>query len=107
MADVAFLTLPELGRLLRLRRVKAVDLAGVFLDRLERLGPRYQAVVRVLREPALAEARERDAELKRGKDRGPLHGIPYGVKDLVAVDGAPPNWGPAAYRTPLPRATPR
>ena len=103
MADVAFLTLPELGRLLRLRRLKAVDLAGVFLDRLERLGPGYQAVVRVLREPALAEARERDAELKRGKDRGPLHGIPYGVKDLVAVDGAPPDWAPTAYRTPIPQ----
>ena len=102
-ADIAFLTLPELGRLLRLRRVKAVDLAALCLERLERHGPSFQAVVRVLREPALAEAREHDAELARGKDRGPLHGIPYGVKDLVAVEGAPPAWRPSAYRTPLPQ----
>jgi aspartyl-tRNA(Asn)/glutamyl-tRNA(Gln) amidotransferase subunit A len=101
VADVAFLTVPELGRLLRLRRVSAVELAGVFLDRLEQLGPRYNAVVRVLREPALAEARERDAELARGKDRGPLHGIPYGVKDLIAVEGAPTVWGASGYRNQL------
>jgi aspartyl-tRNA(Asn)/glutamyl-tRNA(Gln) amidotransferase subunit A len=100
---VAFLTVADLGRLLRLRRVSAVELTTEFLGRLERLGARYHAVVRVLREPALAEARERDAELARGKDRGPLHGIPYGVKDLVAVEGAPPEWSPPGYRTPLPR----
>jgi aspartyl-tRNA(Asn)/glutamyl-tRNA(Gln) amidotransferase subunit A len=86
MPDHAFLAVPELGRLLRLRRLSAVDLAGASLDRLERLGPRYEAVAELLRETALAEARERDAELLRGKDRGPLHGIPYGVKHLVAVD---------------------
>jgi len=103
VSDVAFLTIPELGRLLRLRRISAVELAGHCLDRLERLGPPCRAVVRVLREPALAEARERDAELARGKDRGSLHGIPYGVKDLVSVEGAPPEWAAPAYRTPLPQ----
>ena len=91
MTEVAFLTIPELGRLLRLRRISVVELARECLDRLEHLGPRCRAVVRVLREPALAEARERDAELARGKDRGALHGIPYGVKDLVSVEGAPPG----------------
>jgi aspartyl-tRNA(Asn)/glutamyl-tRNA(Gln) amidotransferase subunit A len=101
VAEVAFLTVPELGRLLRLRRISAVELAGTFLERLERLGPGYNAVVRVLREPALAEARERDAELARGKDRGPLHGIPYGVKDLIAVEGAPTVWGASGYRSRL------
>lgn len=101
MADVAFLTIPELGRLLRKRRVSAVELARVSLERLERLGPSYNAVVRVLREAALSEARERDAELARGKDRGPLHGIPYGVKDLIAVEGAPTVWGAPAYRNRL------
>jgi aspartyl-tRNA(Asn)/glutamyl-tRNA(Gln) amidotransferase subunit A len=103
VTDVAFLTITELGRLLRLRRVSAVELATEFVERLERLGPSYRAVVRVLREPALAEARERDAELARGKDRGPLHGMPYGVKDLISVERAPPAWRPPGYRTALPQ----
>src|SRR5690242_318211 len=86
MSDPAFLTVPALGRLLRLRRLSCVELATACLDRLERIGPRYSAVAELLRESALADARERDVELLRGKDRGPLHGIPYGVKHLVATD---------------------
>jgi aspartyl-tRNA(Asn)/glutamyl-tRNA(Gln) amidotransferase subunit A len=86
MPDPAFLTVPELGRLLRLRRLSCVELATASLDRLEQIGPRYSAVAELLRDSALAEARERDLELQRGKDRGPLHGIPYGVKHLVATD---------------------
>jgi aspartyl-tRNA(Asn)/glutamyl-tRNA(Gln) amidotransferase subunit A len=101
VTDFAFLGIPELGRLLRDRKVTAVGLAEYFLDRLERLGPNYNAVVTVLREPALAEARERDAELARGKLRGPLHGIPYGAKDLLAAEGAPTTWGAQPYRDQL------
>jgi aspartyl-tRNA(Asn)/glutamyl-tRNA(Gln) amidotransferase subunit A len=101
VAKVDFLTIPALGRLLRARRISAVELAERSLERLEQLGPGYNAVVHVLREPALAEARERDAELARGKDRGPLHGIPYGVKDLLAVAGAPTTWGASGYRNRL------
>ncbi|HET7471328.1 MAG TPA: amidase family protein, partial [Gemmatimonadales bacterium] len=86
MPDSAFLTVPELGRLLRLRRVSCVELATACLDRLEQIGPRYGALAELLRDPALTEARERDVELLRGKDRGPLHGIPYGVKRMVATD---------------------
>ena len=86
MPDPAFLPVPELGRLLRLRRLSCAELASDCLDRLERIGPRYAAVAELLRESALAEARERDIELFRGKDRGPLHGIPYGVKHLVGTD---------------------
>jgi aspartyl-tRNA(Asn)/glutamyl-tRNA(Gln) amidotransferase subunit A len=98
MTDPSFLTIPELGGLLRSHRVSAVELTGHFLDRLERLGPRYNAVVRVLREAALAEAAERDRELAGGRIRGPLHGIPYGVKDLLATEGAPTTWGAQPYR---------
>ena len=101
MIDLAFQTIPELGRLLRDRKTTAVVLAEYFLDRLERLGPNYNAVVTVLRESALAEARERDAERKRGKVRGPLHGIPYGAKDLLAATGAPTSWGAQPYRDQL------
>ena len=98
MSDLAFLAIPELGRLLRSRKVSAAELASHFLDRLERLGPTYNAVVTVLRDRALAEARERDQELRAGRDRGPLHGIPYGAKDLLAADGAPTTWGAQPYR---------
>ncbi len=98
MNDPSFLTIPELGTLLRSRRLSAVELARHFLDRLERLGPTYNAVVTVLREPAVAEARLRDRELAAGEIRGPLHGIPYGVKDLLATEGAPTTWGAEPYR---------
>jgi aspartyl-tRNA(Asn)/glutamyl-tRNA(Gln) amidotransferase subunit A len=87
--------------MLRGREVSAVELAAHFLARLERLGPAYNAVVTVLRTQALAEAKQRDAELAEGKDRGPLHGIPYGAKDLLAADGAPTTWGAQPYRRQL------
>jgi aspartyl-tRNA(Asn)/glutamyl-tRNA(Gln) amidotransferase subunit A len=98
MSDLTWLTIPELGRLLRARKVSAVELAEHRLARLERLGAAYNAVVTVLRPQALAEAGQRDAELAKGKDRGPLHGIPYGAKDLLAAEGAPTTWGAQPYR---------
>jgi aspartyl-tRNA(Asn)/glutamyl-tRNA(Gln) amidotransferase subunit A len=98
MTDLSFLTLPQLGVLLRSRQVSAVELARHFLGRLEQLGPTYNAVVTVLREPAMSEATQRDRELAAGKIRGPLHGIPYGAKDLLAAEGAPTTWGAQPYR---------
>ena len=98
MTDFSFLTVEELGTLLRKRQTTAVDLTTFFLERLERLGARFNAVVTVLRPSALDEAAERDRELAGGTDRGPLHGIPYGVKDLVAAEGAPTTWGAEPYR---------
>lgn len=98
MNDPSFLSIPELGASLRSRRLSAAELTGHFLDRLERLGPSYNAVVTVLRQPAMAEAALRDRELAAGKIRGPLHGIPYGVKDLLATEGAPTTWGAEPYR---------
>jgi aspartyl-tRNA(Asn)/glutamyl-tRNA(Gln) amidotransferase subunit A len=98
VTELTWLTIPELGRLLRDRKVSSVELAEHFLGRLERLGPAYNAVVTVLREQALAEARRRDGELARRTDRGPLHGIPYGAKDLLAAEGAPTTWGAQPYR---------
>jgi aspartyl-tRNA(Asn)/glutamyl-tRNA(Gln) amidotransferase subunit A len=101
VSDLTWLSLPELGRLLRARKVSSVELVQHFVDRLERLGPVYNAVVTVLRAPAIAEARLRDAELASGKDRGPLHGIPYGAKDLLAAEGAPTTWGAQPYRNQM------
>src|SRR5205807_1812369 len=93
--DLAFAAILELGRLLRTRRVSATELAELFLERLERFGPRYNCLVTVTPERALAAAARADRELAAGKIRGPLHGIPYGVKDLVAVRGWPPDSRPA------------
>ena len=98
MADVAFLSIVELGRLLRQKKTSATELATYFLDRLERIGPRYNAVVAVTRARALAEAAQADREIKAGKWRGPLHGIPYGVKDLLATKDYPTTWGAEPYR---------
>lgn len=101
MTDPSFLSITELGALLRSGRVSATELTRHFLERLELLGPRYNAVVTVLRQPALAEAAERDREIHSGKIRGPLHGVPYGVKDLLATQGAPTTWGAQPYRNQM------
>jgi aspartyl-tRNA(Asn)/glutamyl-tRNA(Gln) amidotransferase subunit A len=101
VSELTWLTLPELGRMLRTRKVSSVELAEHFLDRLERLGPRYNSVVTVLRESAIFEARLRDAELRSGRDLGPLYGIPYGAKDLLAAEGAPTTWGAQPYRNQM------
>ena len=96
--DFAFLSVVELGRLLRQKKTSATELATYCLDRLERLGPRFNAVVTVSRERALAEAAEADREIRQGQWRGALHGIPYGVKDLLAAKGYPTTWGAEPYR---------
>ena len=88
----------ELAALVRAREVSPVELAEHFLDRLERLGPRYNAVVTVMREHALIQARRAEGEIAAGRYRGPLHGIPYGAKDLLATAGAPTTWGAAPHK---------
>lgn len=95
--DVFFATLGELNRGLKAREFSAVDLARAFSDRLERLGPRYNALALSLREQAVRSAKEVDADLKRERFRGPLQGIPYGAKDLLSVAGQPTTWGAKPY----------
>ena len=97
--DPVFMPLRELAAHVRARRVSPVDLAETFLTRLEKLGPRYNAVVTVTRERALAEACRAEEEIAAGRYRGPLHGIPYGAKDLLATGGGvPTSWGAAPFR---------
>ncbi len=96
--DLAFASVRELGRLLRRRQVSAVELAQQSLDRLQRLGPKLNAVVTITRELALEQAKTADAELRGGRDRGPLHGIPFGAKDLLATRGIPTTWGAEPFR---------
>src|SRR5262245_55446425 len=97
-ADLAFAPLPILGRGLRQKQFTSVALTEFFLDRLENIGRRFNAVVTVTRDRALAEARQADRDLADGKDRGPLLGIPYGAKDLLATRGIPTTWGAAPLR---------
>ncbi len=97
-AEFAFLTIRELGRQLRAGETSPTELTEYFLDRLDRLGPRYNALVTLTPERARAEARAAEAELRAGRDRGPLHGIPYGAKDLLAAVGYPTTWGAAPFR---------
>ncbi|MBC5804627.1 MAG: amidase [Candidatus Eremiobacter antarcticus] len=96
--EPAFQTIPSLGKMLRARQISSVELAKYCLDRLARLGPRLHSVAALMPSRALQEAKAADAELAAGKDRGPLHGIPYGAKDLFAARGAPTTWGAAPYR---------
>src|SRR4051794_367309 len=96
--ELLYAPLRTLGEHLRARRVSSLALTEAYLDRLERHGPRLGAVVTVTRELALREARAADAEIRAGRYRGPLHGIPYGAKDLLATRGIPTTWGAAPYR---------
>ena len=98
MAEFAFLSVAELGQLLRQKKTTASELATYFLERCERIGPRFNAVVTATRERALDEAARADRDIRQGKWRGPLHGIPYGVKDLIATKGYPTTWGAEPYR---------
>jgi aspartyl-tRNA(Asn)/glutamyl-tRNA(Gln) amidotransferase subunit A len=98
-ADPVFLPIRGLGQLIRTRQVSPVELATTFLDRLDTLGPRYNAVVTLTRELALAQARAAEQEIAAGRYKGALHGIPYGAKDLLATAGGiPTTWGAAPFR---------
>jgi len=88
----------ELSEQIRARRITSVALAEAYLDRLGRLGQRLGAVATITRDLALKEAREADREIRAGRWRGPLHGIPYGVKDLAATRGIPTTWGAEPYK---------
>ncbi len=95
--DVFFATIPELNAKLTAKEISAEALVRAFAERLETLGPRYNALALPLVQEARRQAREVDKELKRGRLRGPLQGIPYGVKDLLAYQGQPTTWGAKPY----------
>jgi len=98
LEDLAFWPITKLAVLLRSRQVKSEELTRMYLDRLRRFDSTLHAVVTFTDSLALAQARRADAEIAAGHYRGPLHGIPYGVKDLFAVPGYPTTWGAAPYR---------
>lgn len=95
--DLAFYSVGQLAELIRTRRLSSEKLTRFYLDRLKRYGPKLECVITLTEELALEQARQADAEIAAGKYRGPLHGIPYGAKDLLATRGIRTTWGAAPY----------
>ena len=94
---LAFATVRELAELLRTRRVSSTTLTRMYLARLKRFDPKLHFVITLTEDRALKQAAAADAEIAAGRYRGPLHGVPWGGKDLLAVKGYPTTWGAAGY----------
>ncbi|MEW4569182.1 amidase [Tautonia sp. JC769] len=96
--DLAFLPVTELAGLVRSRKVSSVELTELYLDRLRRFDPMLKCVVTLTEATAREQARRADDELAAGHYRGPLHGIPWGAKDLMAYPGYPTSWGAPPFK---------
>ena len=97
-ADLAFMSIPELASLIRSGEISCLALTEFFLNRMKKYDPQLHCVVTLTEEYAIEQAKKMDAELVDGKDRGILHGIPFGAKDLFSFPGYPTTWGAGAYR---------
>ena len=95
--DIFFATIGDLNARLKKREFSSVELVRAFAQRLESLGPRFNALALPLTEIAIRRAKAVDDELKRERYRGPLQGIPFGAKDLLAFAGHPTTWGAKPY----------
>jgi Asp-tRNA(Asn)/Glu-tRNA(Gln) amidotransferase A subunit family amidase len=98
LEDVAFWPVRHLAELVRTRQVTAVELTEMYLARLHRYQPKLNFVVTFLDELALAQAKQADREIVAGRYKGPLHGIPWGAKDIISVKGYPTTWGAAPLK---------
>ena len=98
LEDVCFWPVAQLAALLRTRQATSVELTEMYLDRIQRYNGRLRAVVTVTADLARNQAAAADKEIAAGHYRGPLHGVPYGIKDLFAVKGYPTTWGAAPFK---------
>ncbi len=96
--EIAFLPVTALATLIESRRITSTELTKIYLDRLKKHGDTLKCVVTLTEALALKQAADADAEIKAGKYRGPLHGIPWGAKDLLATKGIKTTWGAAPYK---------
>lgn len=96
--DVLYLTVEELAPQIKAKKISPVELAESYLARLEKFGPKLGAIATLTRDLAMEQARATEAEIARGKYRGPLHGVPFGVKDLLATKGIPTTWGAPPFK---------
>jgi Asp-tRNA(Asn)/Glu-tRNA(Gln) amidotransferase A subunit family amidase len=96
--ELAFYSLPQLAALILNKKISSVDLTKFFIARLKKWGDTLESVITLTEDLALQQAKQADDELKQGIYRGPLHGIPYGLKDLFAVKGYKTTWGSTPYK---------
>ncbi|MDX5478440.1 MAG: amidase [Cyclobacteriaceae bacterium] len=98
LEELAFYPIQDLAGLIKSGKITSVELTKIYLDRIKKHDPKLLAFVTVTEELALQQAQKADKEISEGKYKGPLHGIPYGVKDLASVPGYPTTWGSAPYK---------
>src|SRR5260370_26138467 len=91
--EIVYLSVSELAKRIESKKLSPVDLTQAYLDRSQKFGPRFNAYALLTPEIALEQAKAAEKEIQRGHYRGPLHGIPYAAKDLLAVKGLPTTWG--------------
>lgn len=95
--EYAFATVADLGSLLQNRKITSLAMTQMYIERLKRYDPKLHFVIALMEERALAQAKKADEEIAAGDYRGPLHGIPWGAKDLLAVKGYPTTWGAGGF----------
>src|SRR5215469_7547958 len=100
--DIAYSPVTKLSRWIETRKLTSERLTQIYLKRLEHFDPQLRCVITLTREAAIAQARNADEEVAAGKYRGPLHGIPWGAKDLVDTAGIPTTYGAEPYRNRIP-----
>src|SRR5262245_11783331 len=96
--DIAFAPVTRLSRWIESRKLTSERLTNIYISRIERLDPKIRSIITLTKDHALARAKAADAEIAAGKYRGPLHGIPYGVKDLLDTKDIPTTYGPEPFR---------
>jgi Asp-tRNA(Asn)/Glu-tRNA(Gln) amidotransferase A subunit family amidase len=101
-ADIAFAPVTKLSRWIEQKTLSSERLTNIYLRRIEQFDPKLRCVITLTKDAALAQARQADAEVAAGKYRGPLHGIPYGVKDLLDTAGIATTYGAEPFRSRVP-----
>jgi Asp-tRNA(Asn)/Glu-tRNA(Gln) amidotransferase A subunit family amidase len=100
--DIAFASVTQLSRWIENRKLSSLRLTNIYLARLQEFNPKLRCVITLTREPALAQAKQADEEIAAGHYRGPLHGIPWGTKDLLDTAGIPTTYGAEPFRNRVP-----
>ncbi len=100
--DIAFATVTQLSRWIEGRQITSERLTEIYISRMQRFDPKLRCVITLTKDHALEQARQADKEIAAGRYRGPLHGIPWGAKDLLDTAGITTTWGAEPYRDRIP-----